>query len=123
MNDAVGGDRGEEKQQITHVGLVENEVHNEVKKIKVTKINRLYIFSFHDNRPLIYNSYVQKLVHKSGQHLITPKVGITFESEKEAYEMYNTYAGKVEFSIRRSKTKHCRDNMSLFKHNHHIAYF
>ena len=61
-------------------------------------------------------------VHKSRRHLITPKAEMTFESDKEAYEMYNTYAGKVEFSIR-SKTKHRRDNMSLFKHNHHIAYF
>ena len=34
-------------------------------------------------------------VHKSRQHLITPKAEMTFESDKEAYEMYNTYAGKV----------------------------
>jgi hypothetical protein len=49
------------------------------------------------------------VVDKSGKHLITPKVGITFESEEEAYEMYNSYAGKVGFSIRKSKSKHRRD--------------
>ena len=37
---------------------------------------------------------------------MTPIVGMTFESEEKAYEMYNTYAGRVEFSIRRSKTKY-----------------
>ena len=45
------------------------------------------------------------MVRKAGHNLITPKVGMTFQSEEEAYEMYNTYAGKVGFSIRKSKTK------------------
>jgi len=36
---------------------------------------------------------------------ITPEVGMNFESEEEAFEMYNTYAGKVGFSIRKSNTK------------------
>lgn len=31
---------------------------------------------------------------------------MTFASEDEAYEMYNTYAGKVGFSIRKSYIKH-----------------
>ena len=31
---------------------------------------------------------------------ITPEVGMNFESEEEAFEMYNTYAGKVGFSVR-----------------------
>jgi hypothetical protein len=59
--------------------------------------------------PLIENLYVQEVVHNDGQSLITPIVGQTFESEEQAYEMYNTYAGKVGFSIRKSKTKHRRD--------------
>jgi hypothetical protein len=29
---------------------------------------------------------------------------MSFESEEEAYDMYNTYAGKVGFSIRKSDT-------------------
>lgn len=63
-----------EEQQITHVGSVENEVPNE------------------------------EVVDKFGQNLVTPKVGMTFESEEKAYEMYNTYSGQVGFSVRRSKT-------------------
>jgi zinc finger SWIM domain-containing protein 3 len=34
---------------------------------------------------------------------------MTFESEEDAYEMYNTYAGKVGFSVRRSDTKRRAD--------------
>ena len=49
------------------------------------------------------------MVHKAKQNLITPKVGIIFQFEEKAYEMYNTYVGKVGFSIRKSKTKHCQD--------------
>jgi len=34
---------------------------------------------------------------------------MTFESEDKAYEMYNTYAGKVGFSIRKSYIKRRAD--------------
>jgi zinc finger SWIM domain-containing protein 3 len=37
--------------------------------------------------------------------VIVPEVGMSFESGDIAYEMYNTYAGKVGFSIRKSDTK------------------
>jgi len=36
---------------------------------------------------------------------IIPEVGMTFESEVKAYEMYNAYAGNIEFSIRKSRTR------------------
>ena len=39
------------------------------------------------------------MVDKIGETLITPEVGMTFDSEDKAYEMYNTYASKVGFSI------------------------
>jgi hypothetical protein len=39
---------------------------------------------------------------------------MSFESEKEAYEMYNTYAGKVGFSIRKSHTKN-RADKTIYK--------
>jgi hypothetical protein len=42
-----------------------------------------------------------KVVHNS----IAPKVGMAFESEDNAYEMYNNYAGKIGFSIRKSTSK------------------
>jgi zinc finger SWIM domain-containing protein 3 len=41
---------------------------------------------------------------KHGQTVVVPKVGMTFESEKDTYEMYNTYAGQIGFSIRKSDT-------------------
>jgi len=40
---------------------------------------------------------------------IIPEVGMTFESEVKAYEMYNAYAGNVGFSIRKSQTRHRGD--------------
>ena len=45
------------------------------------------------------------MVDKIGQALIIPEVGMAFDSEEKAYEMYNTYAGKVRFSIRKNHTK------------------
>ncbi|XP_062180959.1 protein FAR1-RELATED SEQUENCE 5-like [Phragmites australis] len=51
----------------------------------------------------------EEVVHKAGQNLVTPEVGMTFQSEEKAYEMYNTYAGKVGFSIRKSKAKRHQD--------------
>jgi zinc finger SWIM domain-containing protein 3 len=55
-------------------------------------------------------------VHKAGEKLIAPDVGMTFESEDKAYEIYNTYTGKVRFSIRKSKTKRRQDNSIFQKH-------
>jgi zinc finger SWIM domain-containing protein 3 len=43
------------------------------------------------------------------QRVVIREVGITFESEEDAYEMYNIYAGKVGFSVRRSNTKRRAD--------------
>ncbi|WVZ77430.1 hypothetical protein U9M48_025295 [Paspalum notatum var. saurae] len=42
---------------------------------------------------------------KVARTLIVPEVGMSFESEDEAYEMYNTYASKVGFSVRKSYQK------------------
>jgi hypothetical protein len=39
---------------------------------------------------------------------------MTFQSEDDAYDMYNTYARKVGFSIRKITTKY-RSDKSLFK--------
>src|SRR5215216_3484975 len=48
-------------------------------------------------------------VNKDGQTLIVPEVGKTYDPEEAAYDMYNTYAGKVGFSIRKNQTKHRHD--------------
>jgi hypothetical protein len=32
--------------------------------------------------------------------VVIPEIGMAFESEENAYDMYNTYAGKVGFSIK-----------------------
>ena len=37
--------------------------------------------------------------------LIVPEVGMAFESGKKAFDMYNTYAVQVGFSIRKSHSK------------------
>lgn len=45
-----------------------------------------------------------------------PKVGMTFESEDQAYEFYNYYAGKIGFSIRKSHSRLRRDGTIYQKH-------
>ena len=45
------------------------------------------------------------MVDKVGQSLIVPQVGMTFESEDKAVDMYNTYAGIIGFSLRKSHSK------------------
>ena len=49
------------------------------------------------------------MADKVTQTLIVPEVGMSFESEKAAYIMYNTYAGKIGFSIRKSDVKKRED--------------
>jgi hypothetical protein len=51
---------------------------------------------------------------KIHETVVTPQVGMAFQSENDAYDMYNTYIGKVGFSIRKSTTKY-KSNKSLFK--------
>ncbi|XP_012703729.1 protein FAR1-RELATED SEQUENCE 5-like [Setaria italica] len=46
-----------------------------------------------------------KMADEVVQPMIVPEVGMAFESEDKAYEMYNTYASKIGFSIRKSHTK------------------
>jgi hypothetical protein len=41
---------------------------------------------------------------------MAPKVGMTFYCEKKAYEVYSTYAGLVGFSVRKSRSKHRKDD-------------
>jgi zinc finger SWIM domain-containing protein 3 len=56
------------------------------------------------------------VVDKVVQKLIIPEVGMALDSEDKAYEMYNSYAGKARFSIRKSSTKHRTDNTICQKH-------
>ena len=41
--------------------------------------------------------------------LKVPEVGMTFKSENDAYEMYNSYARNTGFSIRKSYTRRRAD--------------
>jgi zinc finger SWIM domain-containing protein 3 len=43
---------------------------------------------------------------KIRQTSIVPEVGMAFDSEDNAYDMYNNYAGAIGFSIRKSTTRH-----------------
>jgi zinc finger SWIM domain-containing protein 3 len=45
--------------------------------------------------------------------LMASKVGMSFDSEGKAYEMYNRYAGLVGFSVRKYRTKHRKSDGSL----------
>ena len=45
------------------------------------------------------------MVDKVGQTLIVPQVGMAFESEEKAVDMYYTYAGIVGFSIQKGHSK------------------
>jgi hypothetical protein len=45
--------------------------------------------------------------------VIVPKVGMSFASKNDAYEMYNTYAGMIGFSIRKSIIKR-RANKTIY---------
>ncbi|EEC81876.1 hypothetical protein OsI_25675 [Oryza sativa Indica Group] len=51
---------------------------------------------------------------KVAQTLILPQVGMAFDSEQKVYDMYNTYAGKIGFSIRKSQAKH-RVNGTIYQ--------
>jgi hypothetical protein len=49
------------------------------------------------------------VVDDAGPSVIVPIVGMCFDSEKNAYDMYNTYAGQVGSSIRKHDTKRRAD--------------
>jgi hypothetical protein len=52
---------------------------------------------------------------KDVQTVGAPEVGMTFQSKKDAYEMYNVYAEQVGFSIRKSNTKRHADKIIYLK--------
>jgi hypothetical protein len=59
---------------------------------------------------MMLDNAVQQVADKIGQSsIIIPQVGMAFESEDHACEMYNDYAGKIGFSIRKSTTKYRSD--------------
>jgi hypothetical protein len=53
------------------------------------------------------------VVDDAGPSVIVPVVGMCFDSEKNAYDMYNTYAGQVGFSIRKHDIK-CRADKTVY---------
>ena len=42
-------------------------------------------------------------IHANVEEEVTPKLGIEFETEQDAYDFYNSYAHVAGFSIKRSK--------------------
>nr|XP_034586708.1 protein FAR1-RELATED SEQUENCE 5-like [Setaria viridis] len=70
------------------------------------------------------------VLDKNGQPLIAPEVGMAFDSEDKAYEMYNNYAGKkdatrtgcdarVQFSVSREGI--WKVQKVVLDHNHYLA--
>uniref|UniRef100_I1Q6T4 FAR1 domain-containing protein n=1 Tax=Oryza glaberrima TaxID=4538 RepID=I1Q6T4_ORYGL len=51
---------------------------------------------------------------RKGSEKMTPKVGMKFNSEQEAYDFYNAYASEIGFSIRRS-SYHYMGNTKIIK--------
>ena len=56
------------------------------------------------------------MADKVTQTLFIPEVGMSFESEKAPWTMYNTYAGKVGFNIKKSDVKKREDGTIYNKH-------
>jgi zinc finger SWIM domain-containing protein 3 len=52
----------------------------------------------------------------NGKPVVIPKVGMSFKSEDDAYEMYNSYAESVGFSIRKWTTRLRSDKTIYQKH-------
>ena len=51
-----------------------------------------------------------------GRSAIVPHVGMSFKSEYDAYQMYNAYARRIGFSIRKSTTRLRPDGTVYQKH-------
>jgi zinc finger SWIM domain-containing protein 3 len=52
----------------------------------------------------------------NSEDAIVPKVGMAFKLEANAYEMYNSYARKIDFSIRKSNARQRVDGSIYQKH-------
>ncbi|TVU20960.1 hypothetical protein EJB05_30566, partial [Eragrostis curvula] len=52
---------------------------------------------------------ITSVYDQHGHKVIVPEVGMCFESEDDAYNMYNAYAKAIGFSIRKSDTKRRTD--------------
>jgi hypothetical protein len=59
-------------------------------------------------------THLWQVVDKIHEIVITPEVGMVFQSADDAYDMCNTHASKFGSSIRKSTTKYKSDK-SLFK--------
>jgi hypothetical protein len=57
----------------------------------------------------MFSSRTFSFTHVRQEILITPKVGMTFQSDDDAYDMYNDYARKVGFNIRKSTIRYIWD--------------
>jgi hypothetical protein len=52
---------------------------------------------------------------KDVQTVGAPEVRMTFEYEKDAYEMYNTYTEQIGFNIKKSNIKWCANKSTYSK--------
>jgi hypothetical protein len=67
-------------------------------------------------RTYIFLTHLPQINDKIKETLIVPEVGMAFDSEDNAYDMYNNYADKIGFSIRKSTTRHRSDGTIYQKH-------
>ncbi|WVZ79366.1 hypothetical protein U9M48_026950 [Paspalum notatum var. saurae] len=62
------------------------------------------------------NAPIDQVDNKQGEPVIIPEIGMSFKSEDDAYDMYNSYAKSVGFSIRKSTTRYRADKTLYQKH-------
>jgi hypothetical protein len=61
----------------------------------------------------VFLTHIQQVNNSISRTSVVPKVGMAFDSEDTAYDMYNNYGGEIEFTIRKSTTRHLLDYVFL----------
>jgi hypothetical protein len=69
----------------------------------------------------VFWTHIQQVNNNISRTSVVPKVGMAFDSEDTAYDMYNNYAGGIRFTIRKSTTRHLLDYVFL-NTSHHLFY-
>ncbi|TVU13527.1 hypothetical protein EJB05_40587, partial [Eragrostis curvula] len=79
--------------------------------------NESMMFSDQETPEAVASQYSPNEVDDAhGETIQVPQVGMVFKSEDDAYEMYNTYAGEIGFSNRKSNTRRRADKTIYQKH-------
>lgn len=64
----------------------------------------------------VFSTHMLQVNSNTSHTSIAPKSRMPFDSEDNAYDMYNSYAGETGFSIRKNTTRHRPDGTVYQKH-------